>query len=493
MSCTASKSPTREGRELDGPVTGQQSSPVAESGESTAREPFAGACEAKTDEELDRLAPQAPIIEDGSNVSIVEGTQSENGSSESILNDTEDVERHLRKRHAPHTTAIKEPEGATVDVADGEGASYILDSGGDQTSGLQPRPVKFPRTAPAPTNGEAVTTEATKAVKNQDEELQLEKPGVSVALPKDCHNTCSHEGVLNGSSSVEASGEKSHPPSTNPSEIYQSAWILAPMVRISTLPFRLECLKYGADIVYSEEIVDRKLIDSKRYINKDFGTVEYIHKNDRRCVFSTCDLEKGKVVLQLGTADPARALQAATIAMQDISAVDVNMGCPKSFSVKGGMGAALLQTPDLAMDILKTLTRNLTCPVTCKIRLLETMEETVDFARKCESTGITAIAVHARILKSALNIPLIANGDFLSAEDATRFQAVLCGAPYQSIKFTLQEMTARDSDANLKRDLVAANSTAKVCTVFGLDQFYNSIDHVPHANTLNYYKFIDLE
>lgn len=44
-------------------------------------------------------------------------------------------------------------------------------------------------------------------------------------------------------------------------------------------------------------------------------------------------------------------------------------------SVKGGMGAALLQTPDLAMDILKTLTRNLSCPVTCKIRLLDTLEE----------------------------------------------------------------------------------------------------------------------
>lgn len=128
--------------------------------------------------------------------------------------------------------------------------------------------------------------------------------------------------------------------------------------------------------------------------------------------------------------------------------------------VKGGMGAALLQTPDVAMDILKTLTRNITCPVTCKIRLLETLEEvrissgcaagafqptcflvqfamasarrkrpqavahakkdlppacplktsqlqcftgcavlvqTVDFARKCESTGIAAIAVHARV------------------------------------------------------------------------------------------------
>ncbi|KAL8446250.1 hypothetical protein Emed_005205 [Eimeria media] len=178
--------------------------------------------------------------------------------------------------------------------------------------------------------------------------------------------------------------------------VYENAWILAPMVRISTLPFRLESLKYGADLVYSEEIVDKKLLDSKRHINKDFNTIEYISRSEGRCVFSTCEEEKGKVVLQLGTADASLALQAANVVMQDIAAVDVNMGCPKSFSVKGGMGAALLSNPDVAMDILKTLRRNVSCPVTCKIRLLDTMEETVDFARKCESTGITAIAVHAR-------------------------------------------------------------------------------------------------
>ncbi|OEH79186.1 dihydrouridine synthase domain-containing protein [Cyclospora cayetanensis] len=211
-------------------------------------------------------------------------------------------------------------------------------------------------------------------------------------------------------------------PPKDPSTMYQSAWILAPMVRISTLPFRLECLKYGADLVFTEEIIDWKLLDTKRYENKDFSTIEYICKNDRRCIFSTCELEAGKVVLQLGTADPTRALQAATTALQDIAAVDINMGCPKSFSVKGGMGAALLQTPDLAMDILKTLTRNLPCPVTCKIRLLDSIEETVDFARKCESAGIAAITVHARTLRSALKIPLIANGDFLSPEDAVLFQ-----------------------------------------------------------------------
>ncbi|KAL8274316.1 hypothetical protein Esti_001770 [Eimeria stiedai] len=342
-----------------------------------------------------------------------------------------------------------------------------------------------------------------------------------------------------------------------PEAMYQNSWILAPMVRITTLPFRLESLKYGADLVYSEEIVDKKLLDSKRHINKDFGTIEYICRSDGRCVFSTCEEERGKVVLQLGTANASLALQAANAVLQDIAAVDVNMGCPKSFSVKGGMGAALLSTPDVAMDILKTLRRNISCPVTCKTRLLDTMEETVDFARKCESTGITAIAVHARkrherpahranwqafpILRDTLKIPLIANGDFLTAQDAMLFQdsygiyslmfargamwdpslfahkpalngrgkvnysltrldvlqdyikrAVRCGAVYQSIKFTLQEMTGRDSNKELKQNLIAANSTAKICSVFGLDGFYNSINHVPLANTLNYYKNIDL-
>ncbi|CDJ36035.1 dihydrouridine synthase domain-containing protein, putative [Eimeria mitis] len=188
------------------------------------------------------------------------------------------------------------------------------------------------------------------------------------------------------------------------------------------------------------------------------------------------------------------------------------------------MGAALLQTPEVAMDILKTLTRNVPFPVTCKIRLLDTMEELRRFIcfyrnvtndQRIGQTGkpfrsfaflvewslkrMTIFRgspffylVPTQVLQSALKIPLIANGDFLSPEDAIRFQAVLCGAPYQSIKFTLQEMTARDSDRDLKLDLVAANSTAKICTVFGLDGFYNSINHVPHSNTLNYYKYIDL-
>ena len=47
----------------------------------------------------------------------------------------------------------------------------------------------------------------------------------------------------------------------------------------------------------------------------------------------------------------------------DVRAIDLNMGCPKAFSLKGGMGAALLETPEIVKDILTTLVRNLDLPV----------------------------------------------------------------------------------------------------------------------------------
>ncbi|CDI81975.1 dihydrouridine synthase domain-containing protein, putative [Eimeria praecox] len=462
MHCATSESPTSKGTKLQESVTDEQRLREGESDDPTGCEYLASSCATNGHAELVQPANQAPMIGLGRSTSTVECSGREFEPSKNVSNGTQGQDHCLRKRGASHTT---ESEGIADEIANGGEAADTLPGGGMSNSELHPRPLKFPRPAPQSVCGEGAVTEAVKTADQLNEEPHLGKTKEFSALQEMARETDSAENVLDGFVPGELPNEQRQSGSVNASELYQSAWILAPMVRISTLPFRLECLKYGADIVYSEEIVDRKLIDSKRYINKDFGTIEYIHKSDRRCVFSTCDLEKGKVVLQLGTADAARALQAATIAMQDIAAVDINMGCPKSFSyagpshlvvnphqqeqslqvsafvriaankakdilpaqalVKGGMGAALLQAPDVAMDILKTLTRNVTCPVTCKIRLLETMEE--------------------------------------------------------------------DSDKNLKLDLVAANSTAKVCTVFGLDHFYNGIEHVPYANTLNYYKYIELK
>lgn len=72
------------------------------------------------------------------------------------------------------------------------------------------------------------------------------------------------------------------------------------------------------------------------------------------------------------------------------------MGCPKDFSIKGGMGVALLYNPDNACKILKTLVDNLSIPVTCKVRIMETPEATLEVVIKFVSCGISAIAIHGR-------------------------------------------------------------------------------------------------
>lgn len=79
-----------------------------------------------------------------------------------------------------------------------------------------------------------------------------------------------------------------------------------------------------------------------------------------------------------------------------MAAIDINMGCPKDFSIKGGMGVALLYDTNKAYTILKTLVDNLSIPVTCKIRIMETPEETLKVVNKLVSSGISAIAIHGR-------------------------------------------------------------------------------------------------
>lgn len=143
-------------------------------------------------------------------------------------------------------------------------------------------------------------------------------------------------------------------------------------------------------------------------------------------------------VFQIGTADPILALQAAQAVVNDVDGIDINMGCPKHFSISGGMGAALLSKPQLVKEILSTLVRNLNKPVTCKIRLLDRMEDTLDLIRIIESTGVSALAVHCRLIderprhpahwerlsliRSALSpaFPLIANGDVFQYADFNR-------------------------------------------------------------------------
>lgn len=117
---------------------------------------------------------------------------------------------------------------------------------------------------------------------------------------------------------------------------------------------------------------------------------------DGTAVFRTCDREKRKVILQIGTACAERALKAAKLVEKDVAGIDINMGCPKEFSVKGGMGVALADNMENAKKILTSLVTNLSIPVTCKIRIRKTTEETIEHVKELVSTGIKAIAIHGR-------------------------------------------------------------------------------------------------
>ncbi|KAL2016420.1 hypothetical protein VTK56DRAFT_3541 [Thermocarpiscus australiensis] len=190
---------------------------------------------------------------------------------------------------------------------------------------------------------------------------------------------------------------------------YRGKVVLAPMVRSGELPTRLLALHYGADLVWGPETVDHSLIGATRRVNPRTGMIEYTRLPSHaqsatagESVIYRLDpaREKGKLIFQLGTSDPDRAVAAARLVAPDVSGIDVNAGCPKPFSISGGMGAALLRTPDKLASILRALVREVTpafgVGVSVKIRLLETAAETEALVRTLVATGITGLTVHCR-------------------------------------------------------------------------------------------------
>ncbi|OAP63611.1 hypothetical protein AYL99_02838 [Fonsecaea erecta] len=176
------------------------------------------------------------------------------------------------------------------------------------------------------------------------------------------------------------------------------------MVRSGELPSRLLALKYGADLVWGPETVDRSMIGTTRNTNPRTGCIEWTRtsNNDSTSVIYRIDpqRESDKLIYQIGTASPDYAVQAATLVAPYVRGIDVNAGCPKPFSTSGGMGAALLRTPDHLCDILTALVTKVGIPheigISVKIRLLETPELTSELVNKLCKTGITGLTIHCR-------------------------------------------------------------------------------------------------
>ena len=188
--------------------------------------------------------------------------------------------------------------------------------------------------------------------------------------------------------------------------------VLAPMVRSGELPSRLLALHYGADLVWGPETVDRAMIGTTRTVNPRTSCIEWsrapsnvspelVDKKKENVIYRIDPTrEKGRLIYQIGTANPDLAVQAARLVAADVAGIDVNAGCPKPFSTSGGMGAALLKTPDLLASILRTLVDQIgkvfEIGISVKIRLLDTPQLTESLVRKLCQTGIIGLTVHCR-------------------------------------------------------------------------------------------------
>lgn len=181
--------------------------------------------------------------------------------------------------------------------------------------------------------------------------------------------------------------------------------VLAPMVRLGTLPLRLLALERGAALVYSEEIIDAKLAGSTRTVDARLQTTDW--RAGAGIVLRTCEAERGRLVVQLGTADVEGALSAiAALSFDDsdplrdgIVGIDINMGCPKSSAMAGGSGSALFADAQRAERVVRAVRGALPAAIrlSCKVRLHELgPAETLRRCTGLVAAGASSIAIHAR-------------------------------------------------------------------------------------------------
>lgn len=179
---------------------------------------------------------------------------------------------------------------------------------------------------------------------------------------------------------------------------YKNKVIAGPMVKASSLIFRLTSLDYGADLVFSPGLTDLSINQSKVKEEDGIYTLYREEGTQKKYIFKTVPEEKDKLVLQLVSVDGPNAALSAQIVDNFVSAYDINCGCPEKFACHRGGGSKI--TIDSMVDIIKTLNNTTSHPISVKIRIRDTLEETLQFAHAAEQSGVSAITIHGRLVEN---------------------------------------------------------------------------------------------
>lgn len=226
--------------------------------------------------------------------------------------------------------------------------------------------------------------------------------------------------------------------------------VLAPMAGVTDKPFRQLCRRLGAGLTVSEmTTADPSLWHTRK------SRLRLDHAG-----------EPTPVSVQIAGYDPAMLAAAARFNVEHGAAIiDINMGCPAKKVCNVFSGSALLQDHLLVERILRAVVQAVSVPVTLKIRTGWDRQHKngVQIARIAEDCGIAALAVHGRTradlylgqaeydtiaeIKQAVTMPILANGDIESAQQAasvlrsTGADAVMIGRAAQGRPWIFREIT----------------------------------------------------